>query len=114
MRRTGRHREKEGWEMAQGVILEFDDVGREQYDAVNAALGIDQGSGQGDWPAGLVFHAGGAKPGGWVVFEVWESQQAQERFMTERLGRALQEGGVTEPPTRVQWLELAAYNSPGS
>jgi hypothetical protein len=100
--------------MAEGLILEFEGVGREAYDAVNARLGIDQESGQGDWPSGLVFHAGGAKPGGWVVFEVWESRQAQEQFMNERLGRALQEGGVNEPPTRVEWLELAAYNSPGS
>jgi hypothetical protein len=53
-----------------------------------------------------------AKPGGWVVFEVWESREAQSRFMNERLGRALQEGGVSEPPSRVEWLELAAYQSP--
>ena len=100
--------------MAEGLILEFDGVGREQYDAVNGHLGIDPDSGQGDWPAGLVFHAGGAKPGGWVVFEIWESKDAQERFMNERLGRALQEGGITEPPKRVQWLELAAYHSVGA
>src|SRR5947209_5822364 len=56
-------------DMAQGLILEFDGVGRDEYDAVNGNLGIDPDSGQGDWPAGLVFHAGGAKPGGWVVFE---------------------------------------------
>jgi hypothetical protein len=98
--------------MADAVILEFEGLGREQYDAVNAKLGIDQDSGLGDWPAGLKFHAGGAKPGGWVVYEVWESQSAQEQFMNERLGRALQEGGVTNPPSRVEWLELAAYNSP--
>ncbi len=100
--------------MAQGLILEFAGFGREQYDAVNERLGIDQASGQGDWPAGLVFHAGGAKPGGWVVFEVWESKDDQERFMNERLGRALQEGGITGPPTRVEWLELAAHHSPAS
>jgi hypothetical protein len=100
--------------MAEGLILEFDGVGRDQYDAVNEKLGIDQESGQGDWPAGLLFHAGGAKPQGWVVFEVWESQQAQEQFMSQRLGRALQEGGINGPPSRVEWLDLAAHNSPGS
>lgn len=95
--------------MAEGLILEFDGVGREEYEGVNAQLGIDMESGQGDWPAGLLFHAGGAKPGGWVVFEVWQSRQAQEQFMNGRLGRALEDGGVSGPPTRVQWLELAAY-----
>lgn len=100
--------------MAEGLILEFDGFGRETYDAVNERLGIDQESGEGDWPAGLVFHAGAGKPGGWVVFEIWESRQDQERFMNGRLGRALQEGGVTGPPARAEWLELAAYHSPGS
>ncbi len=98
--------------MAEGLILEFEGVGREQYEAVNARLGIEMDSGQGDWPVGLAFHAGGAKPGGWVVFEVWESRDAQQRFMNERLAGALEEGGVSEPPSRVQWLGLAAYHSP--
>ena len=99
--------------MADGLILEFEGVGRQEYDAVNKRLGIDPEGGQGDWPAGLIFHAGGAKAGGWVVFEVWESRDAQEKFMNERLAQALQEGGVTGPPARVEWLELAAYESPG-
>jgi hypothetical protein len=99
--------------MAEGLILEFEGIGRESYDAVNGRLGIDPESGQGNWPAGMVFHAGGAKPGGWVVFEVWESRQAQEQFMNERLGRALQEGGITAPPSRVEWLDLAAHHTPG-
>jgi hypothetical protein len=99
--------------MAEGLILEFDGVSRDQYNAVNGHLGIDPDTGQGDWPAGLVFHAGGAKPGGWVVFEVWDSRQAQEQFMNERLGRALQEGGISGPPARVEWLESAAYHKPG-
>ena len=98
--------------MAQGLILEFEGVGRETYRAVNERLGIDYVTGEGAWPDGLLFHAGGAKPGGWVVFEVWDSQESQGRFMSDRLGRALQEGGVTGPPSRVEWLELAAYRSP--
>jgi len=91
--------------MAEGLILEFDGVGRGEYDAVNRELGLEQG----DWPAGLLFHAGGAKPGGWVVFEVWDSQGSQERFMHERLAAALSAGGITSAPSRVEWLELAAH-----
>jgi hypothetical protein len=49
--------------MAEGLILEFEGVGREAYDAVNGRLGIDQQSGQGNWPPGIVFHAGGASQG---------------------------------------------------
>ena len=99
--------------MAKGIILEFDGVGREQYDAVNARLGINPETGAGDWPAGLQYHAGGAKPGGWVVFEVWDSQEAQGAFMQGRLGQALQEGGIAGPPTRVEWLDLAASHAVG-
>ena len=96
--------------MAAGLLLEFDGVGREQYEAVNERLGIDPATGEGEWPEGLLFHAGGAKSGGWVVMEVWESQQAQERFMENRLGQALREGGITAPPARVEWLDLAAHH----
>jgi hypothetical protein len=97
--------------MAAGLILEFDNVGRGEYDAVNAALGIDGETGAGDWPRGLLYHAGGAKTGGFVVFEVWESRDAQAEFMNGRLGRALREGGVTGPPARVEWLDLAAHRT---
>jgi hypothetical protein len=97
--------------MAYGLILEFEGFGRETYAAVNERLGIDMETGEGDWPPGLEFHAGGAKPGGWVVFEVWTSKEDQAQFMEGRLGRALQEGGVTGPPSRVEWIELAAVHS---
>jgi hypothetical protein len=95
--------------MAEGLILEFDGVGRSEYESVNAQLGIDVDSGSGDWPPGLLFHAGGAKPGGWVVLEVWDSRASQASFMDGRLGAALQAGGITAPPARVEWLDLAAW-----
>jgi hypothetical protein len=99
--------------MAMGLILEFDGLAIEQYAAVNKHLGIDMASGKGNWPAGLLYHVGGAKQGGWAVFEVWESREAQDRFMRERLGHALHEAGITKPPTRVEWLTLAARHSLG-
>ncbi len=99
--------------MADALILEFEGVSREDYEAVNRILGIDPVSGSGDWPKGLTSHVGAGKPGGWVVVEVWESKGDQEAFMQERLGGALQQGGVAAP-TRVEWLELAGYTTPGS
>jgi hypothetical protein len=97
--------------VAEGLILEFEGVGPEQYLAVNRALGIDADTGVGEWPEGLLFHSGGTRPGGLVVYEVWESQAAQGRFMSERLGRALEEGGVTGAPSRVEWIQLIAHHS---
>jgi hypothetical protein len=31
--------------------------------------------------------------------------------MSGRLGRALQEGGVTAAPSRVEWMQLIGYHS---
>lgn len=98
--------------MAHALLLEFDGVDRDQYDAVNGKLNIDPETGQGDWPDGLLYHAGAGKDGGWVVFEIWESQDKQADFMNNRLGRALQEGGISGPPARAEWLDLAAAHSP--
>lgn len=99
--------------MRDVLILEFEGVAREDYEAVNAILGIDPVSGGGDWPAGMVNHVGGGKAGGWVVIEVWESRQAQQEFMDRRLGAALGEVGLPAP-TRVEWLDVAGLASPGA
>jgi hypothetical protein len=100
--------------MADGLILEFDGFGIEKYEQVNGLLGIDMSSGAGDWPAGMLAHTGGAKDGGWVVFEVWDSQADQERFMQDRLGPALAEAGIEGPPARLEWIEIAAHRNPGA
>jgi hypothetical protein len=99
--------------MADGLILEFEGFGVDTYERVNQLLGIDMASGEGDWPAGLLAHTGGAKEGGWVVFEVWASQADQERFLSERLGPALAQAGIEGPPARLEWIEVAAHRNPG-
>jgi len=98
--------------MADALILEFDGVGVEEYKQVNDKLGIDMQSGAGDWPAGLQVHSAATKDSGMVIYEVWASQADQERFMDERLGRALQEGGIEGPPSRMEWLGLQAHHNP--
>jgi hypothetical protein len=39
---------------------------------------------------------------GCYVVEVWESQEAMQRFFDETLGRALQEANITAQPTFFQ------------
>ena len=97
--------------MPAGLILQFAGNGLEEYDRVNAQLDIDQQSGMGNWPAGLLSHAAGMSDGGLVVMEVWESREAQGRFMQERLGPALQKGGITAAPT-VTWVDLVSFHQP--
>jgi hypothetical protein len=85
-----------GSTVAYGIVLEFTDIDRKQYDAVNAQLGLDMET--------------GTLPGGWIVSEVWESASAQESFMAGRLGTALAAVGVPAP-TRVTDSELVAYRT---
>jgi hypothetical protein len=99
--------------MAELLILEFEGLTEEDYAAINADLGIDQESGEGDWPAGLHTHTAGAGgAGSWVVVEVWETQEDQDDFMQSRLGPALHKAGVTKPPKRADWHKVKAHHSP--
>jgi hypothetical protein len=99
--------------VAAGLILKFTGVGRAQYEAVNTKLGIDPKTGTGDWPADLLSHsAGDGDDGAFYVLEVWSSRAAQGTFMQNRLGRALQEGGITGMP-QITWIDpLFAYHLP--
>jgi hypothetical protein len=97
--------------MADALILEFDGFGVDTYEQVNAILGIDMQSGEGDWPEGLLLHTASEKDGGFVVYEIWASQADQERFMEERLAKALQEGGVEGPPARAEWFDLKSHHN---
>jgi hypothetical protein len=97
--------------MSEAIILEFSGVTPDQYSAVNAILGINMETGEGDWPAGMISHVGceGAD-GSALVFELWESQAAQHDFMAGRLGAALAQVGLPEP-RRVEWFSvLGTFN----
>lgn len=91
--------------MAQQVSLEFAGVTADQYWAVNTLLGIDMDQSE-NWPEGIIAHsAATTADGGLVVTEIWESQDAQGRFMDSRLGPALAEAALP-PPVRVQWGDV--------
>jgi hypothetical protein len=99
--------------MTEVLILEFDGYSAETYDRVNKTLGIDMHSGEGDWPAGLHTHlAGPTEGGGWIIVEVWESQEDQDAFMQSRLGPALNQVGFTGAPKRAEWTKPHGHHSP--
>ena len=95
--------------MPYGIVLVFEGVGEDQYWAVNDRLGIAR-DGTGDWPAGIVSHAGGPTATGWIVSEVWNSKADQEAFMASRLGAALGAVGVPEPVQVIE-SDLANYQT---
>jgi hypothetical protein len=101
--------------MAAQLVLEFEGVTEAEYDAVNAALGLDPATGTGDWPEGIVSHAAGLRDDGiFVVTEVWDTPEHQARFMEHRLAQALVDGGITSPPVAIIWIELSAHHLPGA
>jgi hypothetical protein len=98
--------------MSDALLYEFTGVSADDYNAVNALLGLDPATGGGDWPAGMLSHAGAAGAGGgFIVFEVWDSRESHEAWMASRLGPALGQAGVAEP-TRVEWLSVVGHYSP--
>jgi len=66
----------------------------ENYERLAAALG-------GAAPAGLIVHVAGLTGEGFRIIEVWESEEAWERFRSERLrpaARTVAGDGSTERP----------------
>ena len=98
--------------MAVAFVQEFKvddgDTSTENYDAVVDALGLSAP------PEGLIAHTAGfdRDRGVFRVFDVWESRDAGQRFMDDRLlpiverlaaGRPAEEFA---PPTAEYWYEL--------
>jgi hypothetical protein len=97
--------------MAVAVVQEFpiqgDDRGTENYQRVQAALGLKENPAAG----GLVHTAGFDEEAGvFRIFDVWESQEAWSTFQRERLMPVVQpmlEAGGSPPVTRT--YELADF-----
>ena len=71
--------------MAIGTITRFsENMGPEQYDAVQAQLDIE-----GEPVEGLIFHSAGELEGRFQVFNVWETRENFDRFVTDRLRPAM-------------------------
>ncbi len=89
--------------MAVGVLQEFESS-VEEYDKVSEKLDTKSNP-----PEGAIVHCGMDLGGGKMrVFDVWESKEAFEKFMEERLGPAIAEvaGPDSPPPTLMEVHEL--------
>jgi hypothetical protein len=81
--------------MAVGVIFELPGVTQEQYDT--ASEQIDPAGPM----EGCLVHVAGPMEGGWRVVEVWESQEAADRFFRERLQSVMGQVGITPVEPKV-------------
>jgi hypothetical protein len=82
--------------MAVGIRLKFAGGTQENYDAAHAVMEIET-----DPPVGMIVHSAGPIEGGWGVIDFWESRQAFDSFVGERLMPRLQglgDRGFPGPP----------------
>ena len=99
--------------MAVAYVQEFaivdGDMSTANYDAIVAALDLSVA------PAGCIVHTSGfdAEKGVFRIFDVWESREAGEKWMTEVLNPVLEQamGEVQDPssfapPTADYWYDL--------
>jgi hypothetical protein len=79
--------------MAIAFLFELPGVTQSQYDAIIARLKKEGASA----PPGRSYHVAGPTAQGWRVVDVWETQQAFDRFFQGHLQAAIQEQKITAP-----------------
>lgn len=89
--------------MAVLMRAEISGMAEEQFQVVFAPL-IEQLK---VYP-GFIVHASGPLTGGYQVTEVWESQAAHERWVSEVIAPTMQRAGLTQPPA-IQYQPLARF-----
>ena len=97
--------------MAVGVLNETPGVPAEMYDRVQATMDLEANP-----PEGLILHTAGFAGGSLIVFDVWESREAFERFAGERLLPAIHEvaqaAGMEPTVPRREIFELHDFMRP--
>ena len=92
--------------MAVGLSIRFADGTAEQYDAVNAEMGVE-----GDKPEGMIFHAAGPIKDGWGILDFWESRAQFDAFMESRIGPAVAALGDAALPGPPEIKEFPVHNT---
>ena len=78
--------------MAVGVLTAAPEFTKQIYDDVTEKMfGHPAPMREDESPEGLIVHSAGQGEQGYYVYDVWESREAFERFMEEKLGPALEE-----------------------
>jgi hypothetical protein len=77
--------------MAVTMIVEIPGATQDLYDKILDNLGIGR---EGALIEGQLAHIASPMDGGWRVVDVWESEDAFNKFANERLGAAMAAAGV--------------------
>jgi hypothetical protein len=89
--------------MAIGVLTGYPGVTQEQYERLSDAMGL------GKMPTGELIHSCGPTNDGWRIIEVWESEDACERFVTEMIVPAAQSVAFPVPARREVFVPQHAF-----
>jgi hypothetical protein len=89
------------------VFIEWPGVTAEQYDLLRDLVGWEREVAQGS-----IVHVACSGPEGFRVVDVWESEEAFNRFVEERLMPGAQQLGLAGQPT-VQFYRTHALFAPG-
>src|SRR6266705_2202712 len=85
--------------MAVGVLTAAPEFTKQVYDDVTEKMfGHASPMREDEAPEGLIVHSAGQGEQGYYVYDIWESREAFERFMKEKLGQALGEVMGGPPP----------------
>jgi hypothetical protein len=79
--------------MAVVMYMRWTGVTPEQYDAAREIVDWE-----GETPEGALFHAAAFDDDGLRVFDMWESGEAFQRFVDERLKAGVEEVGIEGDP----------------
>jgi hypothetical protein len=82
------------------MMVEAKGATAEQYDKTNEIMGVSSGSGI----PGLICHSAALTDDGIQIVDVWESEEAFQDFLQNRLGPAL--GQVSMPPAEPRILPI--------
>jgi hypothetical protein len=78
---------RNGGEMAVGVLQAAPEFTKQIYDGVTKKVfGHASPIREDEAPEGLIAHSAGQGEQGYYVYDIWESREAFERFMEEKLG----------------------------
>ena len=91
--------------MAVGIRQKFSGGTQANYDAAHAIMEVDT-----DPPRGMLFHSAGPVEGCWGVIDFWESREAFDAFVQERLMPRLQSLGDRGFPNPPDVKEFEVYN----
>src|SRR5438067_12114850 len=85
--------------MAVGVLTAAPEFTKQLYDDVTEKMfGHASPMREDEAPEGLIVHSAGQGEQGYYVYDVWESREAFERFMEEKLGRRSERSWAARRP----------------